>query len=92
MEKYIPLDCLPDEYGGKSGTVPSIYGNISKYSIQRINNFLILEQTKKILSENEDFFEHQEEQTVDESKRPGKPKNVSDIFGVDGTFKKLDLF
>ncbi|XP_045461023.1 clavesin-1-like [Harmonia axyridis] len=52
----------------------------------------LYEQTKKALFENEEFFEHQDKQLVDESKRSGKPKNASDIFGVEGTFKKLDLF
>ncbi|XP_044745053.1 alpha-tocopherol transfer protein [Coccinella septempunctata] len=75
MEQYIPLDCLPIDYGGKCDSVTSIY-----------------EKTKKEFIENEGFFEHQDEQLVDESKRPGKAKNVSDIFGVEGTFKKLDLF
>jgi hypothetical protein len=52
---------------------------------------LVSEQMKIKLRDNIPFFAWEEKQTVDESARPGKPKSVNEIFGVEGTFKKLEL-
>ncbi|KAK5638250.1 hypothetical protein RI129_012545 [Pyrocoelia pectoralis] len=51
----------------------------------------LYELNKKTMSENAEFFKMDEKQLGNESKRIGKPKNASDIFGVEGSFKKLDL-
>jgi hypothetical protein len=52
---------------------------------------LVSEQMKIKMRDNIPFFAWEEKQTVDETVRPGKPKSVNDIFGVEGTFKKLEL-
>lgn len=46
-------------------------------------------KTKKNLMENVAFFEEQNAKRVDESKRAGKPKSASDIYGVEGDRKSV---
>lgn len=45
----------------------------------------------KKLEEYGSWFEEQESLKADESKRPGKPTNYDDLFGVDGSFKQLSI-
>ncbi|GAB6024745.1 hypothetical protein CHUAL_009875 [Chamberlinius hualienensis] len=45
----------------------------------------------KDLNAHRQFFIDDEKYKVDESKRPGKPKTPDDIFGHDGTFRKLNI-
>ncbi|KAF5285077.1 hypothetical protein FQA39_LY16766 [Lamprigera yunnana] len=72
--KFVPKECLPNNYGGQEDSLQQLHENF-----------------KKKLSDNADFFKRDEQQMGDESKRPGKPKNAGDIFGVEGSFKKLDI-
>ncbi|GJQ85279.1 hypothetical protein Trydic_g23178 [Trypoxylus dichotomus] len=51
----------------------------------------LIEKTKENLLANKDFFIEDEKQKADESKRVGKSKYAEDVFGIDGTFKKLDI-
>lgn len=49
------------------------------------------ENQKKIFLENVDYFVEDEKMIADERKRSDKPKNETEVFGVEGTFKRLDI-
>lgn len=80
-----------------SGTNETLYQFVPKECLpeelggQSPSISILHEKSKKFVNDNAAFFEFQEKQIVDESKRPGKPKNVDDFFAVDGSFRKLLL-
>ncbi|XP_051169188.1 alpha-tocopherol transfer protein-like [Leptopilina boulardi] len=75
LAKHIDLDILPNEAGGKAGPLSEFH-----------------ELRKKELEDYKDWFENDEKTArVQESLRPGKAKNATDLFGVEGSFKKLDI-
>lgn len=45
----------------------------------------------KRLDEELPWFKEQEAIKADESKRPGKPTNYDDLFGMDGSFRQLTI-
>lgn len=46
---------------------------------------------KKFVLENEEFFKIQQTIGTDEKKRPGKPKTVESVFGLEGSFRQLEF-
>ncbi|XP_014214645.1 alpha-tocopherol transfer protein-like [Copidosoma floridanum] len=75
LSKHVPIDMLPNETGGKAGLIKNLYAKV----------------LKDVEDHREYFIEEESVMRVDESKRPGKPKSASDVFGVEGSFKKLDI-
>jgi hypothetical protein len=65
--------------------LPSEYGG-NAGSIQSIN-----ERWEKKLLENRDYFLEASQYGTDEKKRKGAPKNSESLFGIDGTFRKLEI-
>ncbi|XP_069683237.1 clavesin-2-like [Periplaneta americana] len=48
-------------------------------------------EVRRLLEEYSDWFQKDEVFRVDESKRQGRAKNAGDVFGVEGSFKKMDI-
>lgn len=65
--------------------LPSEYGGEAG-PIQDMINYW----EKKIMSYRE-FFAEDEQYGSDEKKRPGKPKDSEALFGIEGSFRKLDV-
>ncbi|CAK9806903.1 Alpha-tocopherol transfer protein-like [Anthophora quadrimaculata] len=75
LEEFVPVDLLPNELGGKAGSISQMHQ----------------EQIKEIDDKREWFIEEEKLSRVDESLRIGKSKTANDLFGVEGTFKKLEI-
>lgn len=75
LSKYISIEALPNELGGKAGAITE----------------LMDKQVKKVENFREWFLEDERINRVNESLRIGKSKTSSDLFGVEGSFKRLDI-
>ncbi|KAK5638640.1 hypothetical protein RI129_012935 [Pyrocoelia pectoralis] len=49
------------------------------------------EKVKETVLNNMDFIEEDEKKLADESKRPQKNNKFDDVFGIEGTFRKMEL-
>ncbi|XP_047099832.1 retinol-binding protein pinta-like [Schistocerca piceifrons] len=76
LEPFVPLKLLPKEVGGEGETLEAIR-----------------EKTIEVMKANRDFLVEEEKRRVDESRRQGKPKagTPETLYGVEGSFKKLDI-
>ncbi|VVC98505.1 unnamed protein product [Leptidea sinapis] len=72
LYKHIPQEMMPNEYGGKAG------------SMEELHNSWI-----KKLEEYKEWFAEQENVKANEALRPGKPTNLDELFGIDGSFRQL---
>ncbi|EZA49211.1 Alpha-tocopherol transfer protein-like protein [Ooceraea biroi] len=74
-KKYFPIDALPNEFGGKAGPVKELM----EEQIEKLENFCGW------------FVEDEKINRVNESLRIGKNETSNTLFGMDGTFRKLDI-
>nr|XP_031836054.1 alpha-tocopherol transfer protein-like [Nomia melanderi]XP_031836055.1 alpha-tocopherol transfer protein-like [Nomia melanderi] len=75
LEEFVSLDTLPSDVDGEQESLSKMHE----------------EYIKEIDSKRDWFVEEEELGHVDESQRVGKSKTANDLFGVEGTFKKLEI-
>jgi len=46
---------------------------------------------KKKCEDRRDFLLERQKMKADETKRPGRPKTTTDLFGMEGSFRKLNV-
>jgi hypothetical protein len=51
----------------------------------------LLDHTLKLVEDNRSWLIEQMTFKADETKRPGKPKDYNEIFGMEGSFRKLTV-
>ncbi len=53
--------------------------------------FIVSDDTLQLLEAKAGWVKEQSKFKSDESKRPGKAKTYSDIFGMEGSFRQLNV-
>lgn len=75
LAKFVPIEALPNEQGGKGGASADLHA-----------------ANVKRMEEHRAWYQEEEAtRRVNESLRVGKAKNATDLFGVEGSFKKLEI-
>jgi len=74
--RMIPQKLFPTEYGGGVGSIESIVD----YWVKKIDSYA-------------DYFEEEETEGygTNEKKRVGRPKNAEAMFGLEGSFRQLNI-
>ncbi|KAK2580091.1 hypothetical protein KPH14_012372 [Odynerus spinipes] len=75
VARFIPLEALPTDVGGKAGLLKDLHESYAK----------------KIEAHRLWYLEDEMKGCVNEALRPGKSKNAMDLFGMEGSFKKLEI-
>ncbi|KAL1462261.1 hypothetical protein WDU94_014110 [Cyamophila willieti] len=77
LAKHISVNVLPKDYGGQGA-----------YTLDELNDYW-----QDVLIDNREWFMNENEHNSNESKRPAdsKYKADEDTYGVEGSFKKLEI-
>ncbi|KYN13837.1 PREDICTED: alpha-tocopherol transfer protein-like [Trachymyrmex cornetzi] len=75
LEKFVSLEVLPNEVGGQAGLMQKLHDK----------------QMKKLADHVAWFQKDEANHRVNESLRLDKAKIATDLFGVEGSFKKLEI-
>lgn len=76
LAKCVPIEIIPKDLGGKAAS-----------TVEEMHKA----QVKQVEDLRSWFAEEEECQRVDESLRIGKSKIANELFGAEGTFKKLEI-
>jgi hypothetical protein len=68
-----------------------IFFNLKEYGGDAGTVQVLREANLKMVLAHRDYFIEDEQYGVDEKKRTGKPKSQETLFGVDGTFRQLQI-
>lgn len=93
LYKFVPKDMLPVEYGGQSGNIKDLNGKANEFYhiFIKLEQHYSPEQWRQKLKDYTPWFKEQEASKADESLRPGGSRSADDLFGMDGTFRKLTI-
>lgn len=93
--KFVPQDMLPQDYGGPLEKISVCKGKAycKSYTISIWVTYRSISELyyQKLLNNRKQMLEFETRHQVNEKLRPGKPKNASNLFGIEGNFKKLDI-
>ncbi|XP_067615419.1 alpha-tocopherol transfer protein-like [Eurosta solidaginis] len=73
--KHVPQSIMPKEYGGEEAECSQLKEIFYK----------------KLKDDRAEILEFEKRHQVNEKLRPGKAKDASDLFGIEGNFKKLNI-
>ena len=95
LYKEVSKEVVPKDYGGDNMSLAELTSKFKKEKLittNSINSFLNnAVYWKKKCEDHRDYLIAQSKIKSDEAKRPGKPKTSDELFGIEGSFRKLNV-